>query len=484
MVATSHSRSKKVRSRVNHPIIDVDGHVNLLDGQTLDYVKQVGGARVAERYVKEMDEALYLSARAGSPYARMSQEERRDSWAMQPTWWVPPARNTLDRATSALPRLLHERMDELGIDLTILYQGFTQSHRQDDELRQVGCRAFNMWQIDRYREFSDRIIPSASIPMHTPEEAVAELEFAVKELGYKVVNIAGYVKRPIPKFQRERPAFGDSTFRLDFFGLDSAYDYDPVWAKCVELKVAPTTHSVSLGLASRRSISNYMYNHIGHFAFAAEGLCKALFMGGVTRRFPTLKFGFMESGVGWACNLYADIVGHWEKRNGEAIQNTNPANLDIDLMMELIDRYRDEKLNGTPEDLRSALTGEHQVTPEVLDDFAACRIEKAEDIRDLFVPSFYFGCEADDPMNVWAFNSKVNPFGARLQPLFSSDIGHWDVPDMNEVVAEAYEPVEKGLITEEDFRDFMFTNPVSLHAGMNPDFFKGTAVEADVARAL
>ncbi len=462
----------------------MDGHVNLLDGQTLDYVKQVGGVRVAERYVKEMDEALYLSARAGSPYARMSQEERRDSWAMQPTWWVPPARNTLDRATSALPRLLHKRMDELGIDLTILYQGFTQSHRQDDELRQVGCRAFNMWQIDRYREFSDRIIPSASIPMHTPEEAVAELEFAVKELGYKVVNIAGYVKRPIPKFQRERPAFGDSTFRLDFFGLDSAYDYDPVWAKCVELKVAATTHSVSLGLASRRSISNYMYNHIGHFAFAAEGLCKALFMGGVTRRFPTLKFGFMESGVGWACNLYADIVGHWEKRNGEEIQNTNPANLDIDLMMELIDRYRDEKLNGTPEDLRSALTGERQVTPEVLDDFAACRIEKAEDIRDLFVPSFYFGCEADDPMNVWAFSSKVNPFGARLQPLFSSDIGHWDVPDMKEVVAEAYEPVEKGLITEEDFRDFMFTNPVSLHAGMNPDFFKGTAVETEVARGL
>ena len=27
-------------------------------------------------------------------------------------------------------------------------------------------------------------------------------------------------------------------------------------------------------------------------------------------------------------------------------------------------------------------------------------------------------------MNVWAFSSKVNPFGARLQPLFSSDIGH------------------------------------------------------------
>ena len=30
-----------------------------------------------------------------------------------------------------------------------------------------------------------------------------------------------------------------------------------------------------------------------------EAVCKALFMGGVTRRFPALKFAFLEGGVGW-----------------------------------------------------------------------------------------------------------------------------------------------------------------------------------------
>ena len=96
------------------------------------------------------------------------------------------------------------------------------------------------------------------------------------------------------------------------------------------------------------------------------------------------------------------------------------------------------------------------------------------------MPNFFFGCEGDDPTNSWAFASRTNPFGARLGAVLSSDISHWDVPDMTEVVAEAYELVEKKLITEEDFRDFAFTNAVRLHAGMNPDFFKDTAVEADV----
>jgi hypothetical protein len=43
--------------------------------------------------------------------------------------------------------------------------------------------------------------------------------------------------------------------------------------------------------------------------------------------------------------------------------------------------------------------------------------------------------------------------------------------------------VEEELITEQDFRDFVFTNPASLHAGMNPDFFKGTVVERHVQKA-
>ena len=36
----------------------------------------------------------------------------------------------------------------------------------------------------------------------------------------------------------------------------------------------------------------------------------------------------------------------------------------------------------------------------------------------------------------------------------------------------------------EDFKAFVFTNAVRLHAGMNPDFFKGTVVEAEAGQVL
>jgi len=61
--------------------------------------------------------------------------------------------------------------------------------------------------------------------------------------------------------------------------------------------------------------------------------------------------------------------------------------------------------------------------------------------------------------------------------MFSSDVGHWDVPDMRESVAEAWEQVDDGRFTEAEFRDFTFTNSVRLHAGMNPGFFDGTVCE-------
>ena len=74
--------------------------------------------------------------------------------------------------------------------------------------------------------------------------------------------------------------------------------------------------------------------------------------------------------------------------------------------------------------------------------------------------------------------------GARLNATFSSDLGHWDVVDMTQVLVEAYEGVEEGLFTPEAFRDFAFANMVRCLGGMNPDFFKGTAIEAEAAKAL
>lgn len=475
------SKSAEIRERLGHPVIDSDGHIIEFEPAIVDFITQVAGSKVAESFQTWANETLFS-------WYRLSPDERQDKRVIRSTWWGVPTKNTRDRATASIPGLLYERLDEFGLDFAVIYPtfGLPAPHIENDELRRATCRAFNMYYAEAFREFSDRLTPAAIIPMGTPDEAIAELEYAVKELKLKTIVCAGYMRRPIAAVAREHPGAARQAFWLDTYGIDSMYNYDPFWAKCEELKVAPSFHSSGMGWGSRTSPSNYMYNHIGMFGAAGEALCKSLFMGGVTRRFPNLKFAFLEGGVAWACSLYADLIGHWDKRNLKSLENLDPANLDQKLLLDLYRRYGGKLVEDKLEQLekRASVLNSRNEDPAMLDEFAACQIEKKSDIRDLFVPNFYFGCEADDPMNAWAFNSKVNPLGARLKVLFGSDIGHWDVPDIVEVVEETYELVEKEVITEADLKEFVFTNPVSFYAGLNADFFKGTVVESEVAKIL
>jgi hypothetical protein len=48
---------------------------------------------------------------------------------------------------------------------------------------------------------------------------------------------------------------------------------------------------------------------------------------------------------------------------------------------------------------------------------------------------------------------------------------------MEHVLEEVYEPLEHGLVDENDLRDFVFANPVRLWTSTNPEFFRGTVVE-------
>jgi hypothetical protein len=54
---------------------------------------------------------------------------------------------------------------------------------------------------------------------------------------------------------------------------------------------------------------------------------------------------------------------------------------------------------------------------------------------------------------------------------------------MADVLSEAHEGVDRGLLSPDDFRDFVYTNPVRFFTDANPRFFAGTAVEAEVTAA-
>jgi hypothetical protein len=196
---------------------------------------------------------------------------------------------------------------------------------------------------------------------------------------------------------------------------------------------------------------------------------------------------FLEGDAGWACLLYGDLLGHWEKRSLKGLEEVDPRNIDSALLLDLAENYGGEAfLAALKRQGGQFFPGEENLTGGIanLDDYSACKISQKQDWCDLFVRPFYFGREADDPSNVWAFNTRANPLGARLNAIFSSDIGHFDVPDMTEVVSEAYEMIEDGLATTADFRDFTFANVVRLFGRQNPGFFAGTRVAAAAERVL
>src|SRR5438477_128209 len=306
---------------------------------------------------------------------RMSVDERRRRRMGQEGFWFLPTKNTLDRATAMMPRLLYERLDDLGLDFCVVYPtaGLGYYRLPPEKLRRALCRAYNVFTADQFRPYNDRIIPAAIIPMYSPEEAIEELEFASKQLGLRVVMMGSLIRRPIPALVEEHPEAAKFVEWYDPIAIDSEHDYEPVWQKLRELRIAPSFHNGARSILLRNSPSNFCYNHIGHFASASEAMAKAI---------------------------------------------------------------------------------------------------------------FFVGCEADDPINAWAFNRKANPMHARLNAFFSSDIGHMDVPDMTEVVPEAYELVEHGLLSDDDFREFMFANAVRFWGEVNPDFFKGTVVEKQAAEVL
>jgi predicted TIM-barrel fold metal-dependent hydrolase len=453
-------------------VIDADGH-------TIEFLPAVRDdlhALAGHRAVEQLDAVLGFAQAARA----LSLEQRRAVGLPRLPWWGLPTEQTLDRATAMLPRLLRARLDDIGIDYAVCYPtyGLFAFGVREAEVRQAACRAFNRHLAAEFRDLSDRMTPAALIPMDTPAEAIAELDHAVGELGLKAVVLAGHAWRALP-------GAPSGARWVDTFGPDSPHDYDPVWEHCERLRVAPTFHSSSMSWHGRASLHNYVANHVGSFAAAGEAICRALFLTGVPHRFPGLRFAFLEGGVGWACALYAGIVGHWEKRNRNEIGRYDPLRLDRALLESLFARHGSPAVSARGDRLDEALTclSEPDEDRATLDEFAASGVERPEDLVRLFAERFYFGCEADDRLTAVACDPRWHPLGARLRPIFGSDVGHWDVPDATGVLPEAWELVEHGLLDRSAFRDLVFGNAAALWAGANPDFFRGTVIESGGAGA-
>lgn len=471
-MTTNHSATaREIREELGHPIIDADGHFVEYGPALASFLGEEGIGDPTQ---------LFADASCGTGtmgIESLAPSDRDRGQAVRGPWWAVPAENAQDIATALIPDLLYHRLDELGFDFAVMYPsaGLVFPHVRDEKSRRGACRAVNRYAAEMFGPFSDRLTPAAVVPLNTPEEGIEALEHAVVDLGLKTALIPSFVERPVPS--------GKSTpynVWFDTFGLDSAYDYDPFWRRAVELGVSLASHSATMGIGFRRSPSSYVHNHIGHFAQAGEAICKSLFLGGVTQRVPGLRLALLEGGAHWAVGLLGDLLSHWGKRNIEAVQTYDPRKIDTAEVGRLLEEFG-QRLTSRSEGSAGGAAAAGFAQDGPFDDFEGLKASSEKDLGDRFLPNFYFGCEADDPMTATAFDTDRTPLGRPVRAMFSSDIGHWDVPDMLGVLGEAYENVEHGWLDRASFRDFTFANAARFYTDTNPDFFVGTAVEKAVA---
>ena len=392
--------------------------------------------------------------------------------------WFTTA-DTQDYAAVTMPALMHERLADTGFDFSVVFPtyGLHLAHIVGDESRRGLCRLYNEMVAEDYAPFRDRLSPVAVLPLHTPEEGLEAFEHA-HALGLGAFLIPSFVWRTIPAFADAPPEYRARLRRMDAFGIDSEHDYDPFWQRAVELNAPLAAHMSGAGLIDRISPTNYVYS-AGQFAATGEALAKSLFLGGVLHRFPGLRVGLMEGGVAVGVRLYGDLVGRWEKRGPEGLLNLDLRNIDTAELARMAQTYQ-PRFAGLPEERLVPFLG---LEDGPTNDFALSGVDGPADIRDQFCNGFFWGCEGDDPLVAVSFDPRVNPLGATVPAFVGSDIGHWDVPNFEHPLREAYEQIEHGLLTAEQFREFTLTNAVRFYAGDRLDFFAGTAVE-DAAREV
>jgi predicted TIM-barrel fold metal-dependent hydrolase len=470
VTAVEATSASGIRASLDHPIIDADAHL-------VEYLPALISYLQAEGITSD---DLHLTAwtnfRPRLDTRGMSLDDCIRHRITRMAWWgLPPV--ALDLATVTAPRLYRKRLDDFGIDFGVVYPSLALGYVNidHDEVRVAACRAYNRYVADAFADVRDRLEPAAVISMNTPEEAVGLLDDALS-LGLKTAMIPSYVRRSIPALPDGSPG-SPWAWWLDSFSVDSPYDYDPFWSRCVDVGVSVAGHSTAMGVGSRQSPTNFMFNHTGHFGFSGEALARGLLYGGVTARFPTLRVALLEGGVTWARGLLGDLISRWEKRNAEAIQYYDPTTTDRALVASLLEEYAPDLVARSVSRETIATMAAEAFPIEATDDFARARIERKEQFLDRFITPYYFGCEADDPLTSGAFRTDENPLGAEFSVMFASDIAHWDVRDPMEVVPEAYEGVERGLMSKDNFRSFVYDNVRHFFQGPNPRFFAGTSVE-------
>jgi len=152
----------------------------------------------------------------------------------------------------------------------------------DPEISLAYCRAYNRWIADFCRDSGGRLVPIAHLTLLDPEGSASELKRAVAD-GCK----GGWVA----PFNHTRKGHGHP-------------DHDAIWRAAVELDVPMAIHptyepvwSIPVRFDKLGRASEFHYNVT--LRQGAQQAFLTFLDYGTLDRFPELRLGILESGMGW-----------------------------------------------------------------------------------------------------------------------------------------------------------------------------------------
>ena len=110
---SAHHTPEQIRKGLTHPVIDGDGHWVEYAPVFAEKIRKVTGDLGAN--------GVLQSQRREPDSLSMTPEQRAERGVAMEGFWGRQSTNTRDRATAMMPRMLYDRLDELGIDFGIVY---------------------------------------------------------------------------------------------------------------------------------------------------------------------------------------------------------------------------------------------------------------------------------------------------------------------------------------------------------------------------
>ncbi len=284
--------------RFGHVVIDADGH----GGEPLGWRR-----RIPTEYASRMREYVtsMRATYANLPGGGMRVSDSRDD--------VAPDEDDLEFGAAMQPGMFDPEkripdMDLEGIDVAVLFPPGSGEEwaMEDPGFAAALCATLNDARAEYASHAPDRLKLVAKLPMIDPQRAAEELERCVSEHRFVGMVTATHIREK----NLDHPSF------------------DIVWETAQRLDVAVCTHGGGQAPGQIPFAIDRFDTRLGVHALTHPlGAMQAVFnftVGGILHRFPKLRVGFLEAGVGWLPFWLERLDEHWELMRDQAPEIDRP----------------------------------------------------------------------------------------------------------------------------------------------------------------